>query len=265
MNFILDIRQSIKMYRIIVTFMASETKSLRMVISCLLGLFGIVVMIGGLGLAFDPSTDMTGTILIIVGLLLSFGAWRLWPSSNSEKIQNSNEQELPPYSAESFPLLLAGMSVVMTLVWSMMFTTGDDDLFWTWVIISPVYLICLGYNFSLHTGMVKKAIPFAASYALACLIWVVFVNIHGHPWGWSSDQFSEMMWLSILPPIILTIWNEFFVESSDIQPLRRVGIVASLPFCVTGYAGLIFFIPTLILLSLARLFFYNRYERKNES
>ena len=113
--------------------------------------------------------------------------------------------------------------------------------------------------------MVKKSIPFAASYALACLIWVVFLNIHGHPWGWSSEQFSELMWLSILPPIILTIWNEFFVESSDIQPLRRVGIIASLPFCVTGYAGLIFFIPTLILLSLVRLFFYNRYERKKES
>ena len=239
--------------------------SLKKFIAGLLGLVGISLVVQGIVMASHASTDMTGTILIIVGLLLSFGAWRLWPASTSKKILNSNEQELPPSSAESFPLLLAGMSVVMTLVWSMMFTTGDDDLFWTWVIISPVYLICLGHNFSLHTGMVKKAIPFAASYALACLIWVVFVNIHGHPWGWSSDQFSELMWLSILPPIILTIWNEFFVESSDIQPLRRVGIVASLPFCVTGYAGLIFFIPTLILLSLARLFFYNRYERKNES
>ena len=242
-----------------------ESPWLKKTIAGLLGLVGISIVVQGVVMASDPGTDMTGTVLIIVGLPFSFAAWKLWPASTSEKILNSNEQELPPSSAESFPLLLAGMSVVMTLVWSMMFTTGDDDLFWTWVIISPAYLICLGHNFSLHTGMVKKAIPFAASYALACLIWVVFVNIHGHPWGWSSDQFSEMMWLSILPPIILTIWNEFFVESSDIQPLRRVGIVASLPFCVTGYAGLIFFIPTLILLSLARLFFYNRYERKNES
>ena len=234
-------------------------------IAGLLGLLGITILVQGIVIAMHPNDVELGIMVIVFGLFFSFGACRLWPASTSEKIQNSNEQELPPYSAESFPLLLAGMSVVMTLVWSMMFTTGDDDLFWTWVIISPVYLICLGHNFSLHTGMVKKAIPFAVSYALACLIWVVFVNIHGHPWGWSSDQFSEMMWLSILPPIILTIWNEFFVESSDIQPLRRVGIVASLPFCVTGFVGLIFFIPTLILLSLARLFFYNRYERKNES
>jgi|GEM_PF-1478318 len=244
---------------------AQESQKLKKSIAGLLGLVGISLVVQGIVMASHPSTDMTGTTLIIVGLAISFLAWRCWPASTSEKIQNSNEQEQPPSSAESFPLLLAAMSVVMTLVWSMMFTTGDDDLFWGWVIISPVYLICLGHNFSLHSGMVKKSIPFAASYALACLIWVVFVNIHGDPWGWSSEQFGELMWLSILPPIILTIWNEFFVEPSDIQPLRRVGIIASLPFCVTGYAGLIFFIPTLILLSLARLFFYNRYERMNGS
>ena len=244
---------------------AQESQWLKKFIAGLLGLLGITILVQGIVIAMHPNDVELGIMVIVFGLFFSFGAWRLWPASTSGKIQNSNEQELPPSSAESFPLLLAGMSVVMTLVWSMMFTTGDDDLFWAWVIISPVYLICLVHNFSLHNEMVKKSIPFAASYALACLIWIVFMNIHGHPWGWSSEQFGELMGLSILPPIILTIWNEFFVESSEIQPLQRVGIVASLPFCVTGYAGLIFFIPTLILLSLARLFFYNRYERNNES
>ena len=244
---------------------AQEPQWLNKFIAGLLGLLGIPLVVQGIVMASHPSTDMTGTILIIVGLLLSFGAWRLWPASTSKKILNSNGQEPPSSSTESFPLLLTGMSVIMTIIWSMGFTTGDDDLLGAWAIISPVYLICLGHNFSLHDGMVKKLVPFSASHALACLIWVVFWIIYGHPWGWSGEQFSEIMWLSILPPIILTIWNEFFVESSDIQPLRRVGIVASLPFCVTGFVGLIFFIPTLILLSLARLFFYNRYERMNGS
>ena len=246
--------------------MAIDNKSPRVknLIAGLLGLMGIIIVVLGIVMVSDPSTDFTGTTLIILGLIFSFGAWWLWPTSASEKIHDSNVQEQPPSSEESFPLLLAGMSVVMTIVWAMMFTTGDDDLFWTWVIISPVYLICLGHNFSFHDGMVKKSISFAVSYALACLIWAVFWNIHGHPWGWSSEQFSEMMWLSILPPIILTIWNELFVESSEIQPLQRVGIIASLPFCVTGFSGLMFFIPTLIVLSLVRLFVYNRYERNHE-
>ena len=79
--------------------MASRTKSLRIVISCLLGLFGIVVMIGGLGLAFDPSSDEFGTMVAILGLLTSIAAWRLWPSLNSENIHNTSAQ-LPPESIE---------------------------------------------------------------------------------------------------------------------------------------------------------------------
>ena len=122
---------------------AQESQWLKKFIAGLLGLLGITILVQGIVMAAHPSTDMTGTILIIVGLAISFVAWRYWPASTSEKIQNSNEQELPPSSAESFPLLLAGMSVVMTLVWSMMFTTGDDDLFWTWVIISTAYLLSL--------------------------------------------------------------------------------------------------------------------------
>ena len=168
-------------------------------------------------------------------------------------------------SKERFQLVLAAISVAMAILWAIMLTTGDDDLFWTWAILSPVYLIFLGHNFLLRDGMIKKSIPFAASYALACLIWVVFWIIHGHPWGWSSEQFNEMMGWSILPPIILTIWNENFVKPSEIQSLQRIGIVASLPFCVTGFVGLIFFIPTLILLSFGRVFFYNREKRMNES
>ena len=38
--------------------------------------------------------------------------------------------------------------------------------------------------------------------------------------------------------------------SPEKQSLYRIGIVASVPFCITGIYGIIFFIPTLILLSL---------------
>ena len=70
-------------------------------------------------------------------------------------------------SEVKFPLALAAMSVIMSIVWAIMFTTGDDDLFWTWAILSPVFLICLGHNFSLKEGIVSKSIPFTISYALA--------------------------------------------------------------------------------------------------
>ncbi len=59
-----------------------------------------------------------------------------------------------------------------------------------------------------------------------------------------------IMWLSFLPPLSLTLLNESLNTSPEKQSLYRIGIVASVPFCVTGIYGVIFFIPTLILLSL---------------
>jgi len=208
-------------------------------------LLGISTVLFGIQQASKPATDEFGTLLIIGGLLLALGAWRFWPVSTPKKTHHTT-----PTSAERFPTALAGMSIIMTIVWAMMFTTGDDDLFWTWVILSPVYLILLGRNFLLHGGMIKKSIPFTASYAMACVIWVIYLYVNGHPWYWSSGLFTIIMWLSILPPSVLAIINEFLDTSPENQSLYRSGIVASVPFCVTGIYGAIFFIPTLIILSL---------------
>ena len=53
----------------------------------------------------DSNDVELGNIMIFFGLFFSFGAWRLWPASTSENIQNSNEQELSPPYVERFPLL----------------------------------------------------------------------------------------------------------------------------------------------------------------
>ena len=219
-------------------------------VSGFLGVLGISLVLFGIQQASKPATDEFGRVLIIGGSLLSYGAWRFWPVSTPERTHHTTDHEPYPTSAERFPAALAGMSIIMTIVWSMMFTTGDDDLFWTWVVLSPVYLIFLGHNFLLRDGMVEKSIPFTASYAIACIIWIIFLYIHGDPWFWRSGLFTMIMWLSILPPLSLALLNESLNTSSEKKSLNRIGIVASVPFCVTGIYGVIFFIPTLILLSL---------------
>ena len=219
-------------------------------VSGFLGVLGISLVLFGIQQASKPATDEFGRVLIIGGSLLSYGAWRFWPVSKPERTHHTTDHEPYPTSAERFPAALAGMSIIMTIVWSMMFTRGDDDLFWTWVVLSPVYLIFLGHNFLLRDGMVEKSIPFTASYAIACIIWIIFLYIHGDPWFWRSGLFTMIMWLSILPPLSLALLNESLNTSSEKQSLNRIGIVASVPFCVTGIYGVIFFIPTLILLSL---------------
>ena len=147
-------------------------------ISGFLGLLGISLVLFGIQQASKAATDEFGRVLIIGGLLLSYGAWRFWPVATPERTHHTTDHEPSPTSAERFPTALAGMSTIMTIVWSMMFTTGDDDLFWTWVVLSPVYLIFLGHNFLLRDGMVKKSIPFTVSYAIACIIWIIFLYIH---------------------------------------------------------------------------------------
>ena len=255
------------MSKFIRSCMAIENKPqwLKKFIAILSGLVGITVLVQGIVIAMHPGDVELGILVIVLGLLFSFGAWRLWPLSKPGDTPRPTKQENAPPAKDKFQPLLVGMSITMTIVWAKMFTTGDDDLFWLWVIISPIYLISLCHNFSYHNGMVRKTIPLAITYASACIIWLIFIEIYGNPWGWSDSKFSTLMILSILPPLIILAWNEKFTKDSEIRPLRRIGIIASLPFCVTGYLGLIFFIPTIVLLSLVRLFFYNRQKRTFES
>lgn len=47
----------------------------------MMALLGILTVLGGLSFAFDPSSDMFGTMAMIAVLLLCVGAWWLWPST----------------------------------------------------------------------------------------------------------------------------------------------------------------------------------------
>ena len=64
-----------------------ESQWLKKSIAGLLGLVGISIVVQGIVIASHPNTDdmLIGAMLIIVGLLFSFAAWRLWPSSISDK------------------------------------------------------------------------------------------------------------------------------------------------------------------------------------
>ena len=70
---------------------------LKRIIVVIFGLLGILVFVGGLSISSSVFVnDELGMIVIIVGLLIFFGACRLWPSPISDKPQDSTEQETPP-------------------------------------------------------------------------------------------------------------------------------------------------------------------------
>ena len=157
------------MSKFITSCMAIENKPqwLKKFIAILSGLVGITVLVQGIVIAMHPNDVERGIMVIVFGLLFSFGAWRLWPLSMPGDTPRPTKQIHAPPAKDKFQPLLVGMSVVMTIVWAKMFTTGDDDLFWLWVIISPIYLINLCYNFSYHNGMIRKTIPLSITYASA--------------------------------------------------------------------------------------------------
>ena len=74
-----------------------ESLWLKRIIVVILGLLGILVFVVGLSISSSVFVgDEIGIIVIIVGLLIFFGACSLWPSSTSDNPQDSTEQETPP-------------------------------------------------------------------------------------------------------------------------------------------------------------------------
>ena len=80
-------------------------------ISGFLGLLGISLVLFGIQQALNPATDALGRVLIIGGSLLSFGAWRFWQVSTTERTHHTTDHEPSPASAERLPTALAGMSI----------------------------------------------------------------------------------------------------------------------------------------------------------
>tara|TARA_Y100000287_G_C14131510_1_gene310160 strand:- start:427 stop:687 length:261 start_codon:yes stop_codon:yes gene_type:complete len=70
---------------------------LKRIIVVILGLLGILVFVVGLSISSSVFVgDDIGIIVIMGGLLIFFGACRLWPSPTSDNPQHSTEQETPP-------------------------------------------------------------------------------------------------------------------------------------------------------------------------
>ena len=148
-------------------------------------------------------------------------------------------------------MFLTIISIAMAVLWAETFTTGDDDLFWAWVIVSPIFLILFSHNFVFFNGKKQKSASFFLSFFLSCSVWLIFFMVYGHPWGWSRSTFDEVIWASLLPPVILLLTNVPYSKSPENRSMHRIGIIASIPYCTAGVVGLMYLIPTGVVLLLA--------------
>jgi len=135
-----------------------ESQRLKKSIAGLLGLVGISLVVQGIVIAMHPNDVELGIMVIVFGLFCSFGAWRLWPASTSENIQNSNEQELSPPYVESFPLLQRiskpGFLFIFSVLFILVGLVLDDAMASSNPTIGPTNGQLVGILFLLTGGVI---------------------------------------------------------------------------------------------------------------
>ena len=171
-------------------------------IAGLVGLLGISLVVQGIVMASNPSTDMNGTILIIVGLLFSFGAWKLWPASASNNTHASTEQQPQPSESsmveteqERFShynivsLWMAIVPIIGLVLW-LADSTGDAAGFVLsgFMISIPIAMISVLFAIRALGKRFLNPMIISILIAIPLAIWEYFNELKNgcSTWGWGT-------------------------------------------------------------------------------
>ncbi len=168
-------------------------------------------------------------------------------------------------SKTRFPIEIALSSVFVSIVitiWLLEFAFSDSE---SEVGATIVFCILVGYllfllrYFVVNEGRKYTVSVFSISAILSSIAYGIYTERVGG-WFWNDDYVLEDALLaSIRPVIILLLLNEFFgvaerginrianPELDHITSLIRIGLIASLPLCVSWGLGMFILVPTLIL------------------
>ena len=168
-------------------------------------------------------------------------------------------------SKTRFPIEIALSSLFVSLIitiWLLEFAFSDSE---SEVGATIVFCILVGYllfllrYFVVNEGRKYTVSAFSISAILSSIGYGMYVERVGG-WFWNDDYVLEDALLaSIRPVIILLLLNEFFGVAErginrianaglvNITSLMRIGLIASLPLCVSWGLGMFILVPTLIL------------------
>ena len=137
----------------------------------------------------------------------------------------------------------------------------DEEEFWEFFgpCILVVYLLFLIRYFVANEGRKYTVSAFSTSVILSFIGAGMYDSQVGG-WFWNDDWvMEEALIATIRPVIILLLLNEFFgvaerginripnAGQDHITSLMRIGLIASLPLCVSWGLGMFILVPTLIL------------------
>ena len=163
-----------------------ESPWLKKSIAGLLGLVGISIVVLGIVLASHPSTDMTGTVLIIVGLPFSFAAWKLWPTSESSMVETEGEG-ITHYRIAA---LWMGIVPIIGLIFWLADSTGDINGFilTCFMFSTPVAMISAYFAYRTFGKQFSKPMMLSIAGAIPLAIWEYINELNNgcSTWGWGT-------------------------------------------------------------------------------
>ena len=133
---------------------------------------------------------------------------------------------------ENIPIGVILSSAAPTVLFVIMFNTGDDNLAGLWAASLLIYVFFLIKQLFYKDGRRLILMSLGKSGIFSFFIWVSFFLLFGHPWDWHSGHFFLISLLPLIPPIIMLSSDQLQRFSVRETSSLRTGLVLSFPICL---------------------------------
>ena len=133
---------------------------------------------------------------------------------------------------EKIPIGVILSSVTPTVLFFILFNTGDDNLAGPWAASLVIYVFFLIKQLFYKDGRRLILISLGQSATFSFFIWVGFFLLFGHPWDWHPGHFFLITLLPLIPPIIMLSSDRLQRFSVRETISLRTGVVLSFPICL---------------------------------
>jgi len=133
---------------------------------------------------------------------------------------------------ENIPIEIILSSAAPTVLFVILFNTGDDNLAGLWAASLIIYVFFLIKQFYYKDGRRLILMSLGQSVIFSFFIWVGFFLLFGHPWDWHSGHFFLITFLPLIPPIIMLSSDRLQRFSVRETLSIRTGVVLSFPICL---------------------------------
>ena len=133
---------------------------------------------------------------------------------------------------ENIPIGVILSSAAPTVLFVILFNTGDDNLAGLWAASLAIYVFFLIKQLYYKDGRRLMLMSLGQSAIFSFFIWNAYLLLFGDPWDWHSGQFLLISLLPLIPPTIMLSSDQLQRFSVRETISLRTGAVLSFPICL---------------------------------